>query len=130
MRILLYKNKFIRMKLQNRIQILSRLKEYLETDGNEWKSIKENAYQQNNWFTPEFINLAVDNIVNRFLPENTLLGWTDHYRLDDNINPKNVGVVMAGNIPLVGFHDFLSVFISGHHQTIKLSSKDDILLKH
>jgi hypothetical protein len=37
---------------------------------------------------------------------------------------------MAGNIPLVGFHDFLSVFISGHMQTIKLSSKDDVLLKH
>ena len=37
---------------------------------------------------------------------------------------------MAGNIPLVGFHDFLCVFISGHRQTIKLSSKDDILLKH
>lgn len=118
------------MKLQNRIQILSRLKEYLETDGNEWKSIKENAYQQNNWFTPEFINLAVDNIVNRFLPGKILLGWIDHYKLDDNIKPKNVGVVMAGNIPLVGFHDFLSVFTSGHLQTIKLSSKDDILLKH
>ena len=37
---------------------------------------------------------------------------------------------MAGNIPMVGFHDFLSVFISGHRQTIKLSSKDDVLLKH
>ncbi|MEI9956047.1 MAG: acyl-CoA reductase [Ferruginibacter sp.] len=37
---------------------------------------------------------------------------------------------MAGNIPLVGFHDFLCVFISGHNQTIKLSSKDDVLLKH
>jgi hypothetical protein len=37
---------------------------------------------------------------------------------------------MAGNIPLVGFHDFLTVFISGHKQTIKLSGKDDVLLKH
>ena len=118
------------MKLQNRIEILSRLKEYLEADGDEWKSIKENAYHHNIWFTPEFINLAVDNIVNRFLPEKILLEWIDHYRLDDNINPKNVGIVMAGNIPLVGFHDFLSVFTSGHLQTIKLSSKDDIPLKH
>jgi hypothetical protein len=46
------------------------------------------------------------------------------------VGGKNIGIVMAGNIPLVGFHDFLSVFISGHKQTIKLSSKDDILLKH
>ncbi len=37
---------------------------------------------------------------------------------------------MAGNIPLVGFHDFLSVFITGHHQVIKLSDKDDVLLPH
>ena len=37
---------------------------------------------------------------------------------------------MAGNIPMVGFHDFLSVFISGHYQTIKLSEKDNQLLKH
>ncbi len=37
---------------------------------------------------------------------------------------------MAGNIPMVGFHDFLCVFISGHRQTIKLSSKDETLLRH
>jgi hypothetical protein len=56
--------------------------------------------------------------------------WVNYYHLDDNISPKTIGIVMAGNIPLVGFHDFLSVFISGHKQTIKLSSKDDILLRH
>ncbi|HQW93126.1 MAG TPA: acyl-CoA reductase, partial [Ferruginibacter sp.] len=56
--------------------------------------------------------------------------WAAHYHLDDNVGGKNTGIVMAGNIPLVGFHDFLCVFISGHKQTIKLSSKDDILLKH
>ena len=56
--------------------------------------------------------------------------WALHYHLDDNVGGKNIGIVMAGNIPLVGFHDFLCVFISGHKQTIKLSSKDDILLKH
>jgi hypothetical protein len=49
--------------------------------------------------------------------------------IDVQAVPKNVGVVMAGNIPLVGFHDFLCVFISGHQQTIKASSKDDILIK-
>lgn len=43
---------------------------------------------------------------------------------------KTVGVVMAGNIPVVGFHDMLCVFISGHKQRIKLSSKDPYLLKH
>jgi hypothetical protein len=49
---------------------------------------------------------------------------------DENKHPKRVGIVMAGNIPLVGFHDFLSVFLTGHKAVVKLSSKDDILLKH
>ena len=64
------------------------------------------------------------------MQEDKLNEWIQHYRIDDNIIPKNVGIVMAGNIPLVGFHDFLSVFVSGHYQTIKLSSKDEVLLKH
>ena len=47
-----------------------------------------------------------------------------------NDRVKNVGVVMAGNIPLVGFHDFLCTFISGNRQTIKTSSRDSVLIKH
>lgn len=118
------------MKLQKRIEILLRLKEYLIADIEEWQSIKHKAYMSNGWFTPEFINLSVKNIAEQFLTERNLLSWVNHYHLDDPITPKNVGIVMAGNIPLVGFHDFLAVFISGHMQTIKLSSKDDVLLKH
>ncbi len=118
------------MKLQNRIEILLRLKEYLIADTEEWQSIKHKASIHNGWFTPEFIDLSLNNIIEQFLQEDKLKNWVGHYRLDDNIIPKNVGIVMAGNIPLVGFHDFLCVFISGHIQTIKLSAKDDILLKH
>ncbi|MES2893942.1 MAG: acyl-CoA reductase [Bacteroidota bacterium] len=118
------------MKLQNRIELLSRLKQYLEEDNQEWQTVKQQASTHNGWFTVEFIKLAVNNIIREFLNEAKLEAWIKHYQLDDNITARNVGVVMAGNIPLVGFHDFLAVFISGHHQTIKLSSKDDILLKH
>src|SRR6478735_7788897 len=118
------------MKLQKRIEILLRLKEYLAADNEEWKSVKNRAYLHNNWFIPEFIDLAVNNIIGQFLDEEKLKAWVNHYSIDDNITPKNVGIVMAGNIPLVGFHDFLCVFITGHIQTIKLSSKDDILLKY
>lgn len=118
------------MKLQNRIARLLGLKEYLIADNEEWCAIKQSAFQHNAWFTPEFINLAVKNITDQFLEPEKLAEWVEHYKLDDNIQPKNVGIVMAGNIPLVGFHDFLCVFISGHRQTIKLSSKDDVLLKH
>jgi hypothetical protein len=118
------------MILQNRIELLLTLRDYLQENGEEWQSVKHTASKHNGWFTLEFIDLAVKNIIEQFLAEDKLTAWTNHYFPDDAVVPKNVGIVMAGNIPLVGFHDFLCVFVSGHTQTIKLSSKDDVLLKH
>ncbi len=118
------------MKLQQRIELLIELGKYLLENGAEWQEVKEKAFNHNGWFTPEFTGLAASNIAEQFLQPELLAKWAKHYSLDDNIGGKNVGIVMAGNIPLVGFHDFLCVFISGHNQTIKLSSKDDVLLKH
>ncbi|MBL0357932.1 MAG: acyl-CoA reductase [Chitinophagaceae bacterium] len=118
------------MKLQNRIILLQELKKYLLENGAEWQEIKEKASRANGWFTPEFIDLSIKNITEQFLDESKLAAWAGHYHIDDTITPKNVGIVMAGNIPLVGFHDFLAAFVTGHRQTIKLSSKDDVLLKH
>ena len=118
------------MKLQNRIEILVKLKKYIQENGTEWQETKQKASVANGWFTQEFIDLSVNNIVDHFLDENKLQALINHYHIDDNVTAKNVGIVMAGNIPLVGFHDFLSAFITGHAQTIKLSGKDDILLKH
>lgn len=118
------------MNLQKRIEILQSLQKYLLNNDDEWQNIKTKASFHNGWFTEVFIDLAVQNICNEFLQKEKLEAWAAHYHLDDNVGGKNIGIVMAGNIPLVGFHDFLSVFISGHKQTIKLSSKDDILLKH
>jgi hypothetical protein len=130
MRILFAQIKFIRMKLQNRIELLQQLKEYLASNDAAWEEAKARAGMVNGWFTPEFINLSVNNIITQMLDKNKLLQWAQHYHLDDHISPKKVGIVMAGNIPLVGFHDFLCVFVSGHSQLIKLSSKDNVLLKY
>jgi hypothetical protein len=118
------------MNLAERIDLMERLGNYLQSDHEDWKIAKQKAFEKNGWFTHEFINLSVKNIVTEFLQKEKLDNWTRSYYLDDNITPKNVGIVMAGNIPLVGFHDFLSVFIAGHKQTIKLSSKDEVLLQH
>lgn len=115
------------MKLQERIELMYELGIFLKSGDPEWQETKQKAFQKNPWFTPEFIDLATENIVHHFLQKELLENWSAFYHLDDNINPKNVGIVMAGNIPLVGFHDFLSAFICGHRQTIKLSSKDDVL---
>lgn len=118
------------MNLQKRIEILVRLQKYLLSEDEEWQIIKSKAAVHNGWFIPEFIDLATKNICSAYLEKEKLEAWTNHYHLDDNIGGKNIGIVMAGNIPMVGFNDMLCVFISGHKQTIKLSSKDDMLLKH
>ncbi len=118
------------MDLAERIKIMAELGKYLMDDNDELKSIKQKAWQKNKWFTEEFINYSLKNISQHYLDEVKLKNWVKHYHIDDNIEPQRIGVVMAGNIPLVGFHDFLSVFITGHNQLIKLSDKDDVLLPH
>ncbi len=117
------------MNLQERIELMKDLGNYLKKNDPEWQEAKLQAYQKNPWFSTQFIDIATQNIIDNFLQEDLLKQWAQHYHLDDNVEPKNIGIVMAGNIPMVGFHDFLAVFISGHRQTIKLSSKDDVLLK-
>ena len=116
------------MNLQQRIDLLEKLREYILSDNDTWLGINEKAHRENGWFIPEFIKLATVIISHRnFLRETKLEAWVE--KLPDFRNkcliPRNVGIVMAGNIPLVGFHDFLCVFMSGHRQTIKPSSKDE-----
>ena len=118
------------MNLQNRIDLMVLLGEYLKKNTPEWQAVKSAATAKNPWFTEKFINQATDAVITQFLNRTLLEQWTAHYHLDNLIVAKNIGIVMAGNIPMVGFHDFLCVFISGHRQTIKLSSKDDALLAH
>ncbi|MEJ8843256.1 acyl-CoA reductase [Lacibacter sp. H375] len=118
------------MNLQQRLEILYQLRQYISEQPTEWQNACRQAEQLNNWFTQRFIQTAAEAVADNFLNNDLLRNWADHYHLDDNIIPKTVGIVMAGNIPLVGFHDFLCVFVSGHKQVCKLSSKDDVLLKH
>ncbi len=118
------------MNLQERILILIKLGNYLKSNNSNWLDTQLLAEQKNGWFTREFIQKAACSIADNFLREDKLQQWADYYKLDDNIQEKYVGIVMAGNIPLVGFHDFLCVFMAGHKQMIKMSSKDDVLLKH
>jgi hypothetical protein len=119
------------MNLQQRLVLLNRLGEYILQNNEEWQAAKQKAHLQNAWFTPEFIDLADNNIAQAFLQKDKLTAWVQQYAVPaENKAPKNIGIVMAGNIPLVGFHDFLCAFISGHRQTIKPSSKDETLIKH
>lgn len=86
----------------------------------------ERAQEYNGWFTKENILYAIENW-SEALQEDNLLKWISEYSFK-NTSPKTVAVIMAGNIPLVGFHDFLSVLISGHSVLVKQSSNDKLLL--
>lgn len=118
------------MNLQARIEGFVTLGKELGDPNNEaLLSAKAAAYNQNAWFLPEFIDAAIQQIVAQFLPREILSNWTANYKLDTSkFQPKKVGIVMAGNIPLVGFHDLLSTLVSGHIAVVKLSSKDTVLM--
>ncbi|WP_396211181.1 acyl-CoA reductase [Flavobacterium sp.] len=87
----------------------------------------ELSQSHNGWFTKEQVYFAI-NSWSKALTEENLDKWLSQYDLS-NIEPKTVGLVLAGNIPLVGFHDFLSVLISGHKVLVKTSSNDQHLIK-
>jgi hypothetical protein len=118
------------MTIEERIELLLKLREYILSGNDNWKVVEEKASYENPWFIPDFITYQLNHIATEYLSAENLDNWISKYNVPQNNKaPKNVGVVMAGNIPLAGFHDFLSVFISGHRQTIKPSSKDFQLIK-
>jgi hypothetical protein len=116
------------MNLRRRIDVLTELSLKLSDSNEEFELVKKEAFLQNNWFTGEYVVLAVENIKKYLLDRSDLLKWTNSYFIPHLNTGKKVGIIMAGNIPLVGFHDLLSVFISGHTSLIKLSSKDEVLM--
>lgn len=79
------------------------------------------AKAYNGWFTEETVRESFFNFGN-VLTEENLTNWLNTYPVTQN--SKNVGLILAGNIPLVGFHDILSTIFSGHKARIKLSSDD------
>lgn len=84
------------------------------------------ASVNNVWFTPANVSNAIDSIC-AMLSQSDIVAFMSHY---DNVDvkPKTVGVIMAGNIPLVGFHDFFCVLMAGHRFLGKLSHNDPYLL--
>lgn len=111
------------MTLEDRISAFVKLGNHLDTLSSEDLALlSQRAKSENQWFTEENIQRAITGI-RAFLVAEKLKSWTGCYKLDMEI-PKIVGIVMAGNIPLVGFHDLLCVLLSGHFAAVKLSSQD------
>ncbi|NJW53328.1 acyl-CoA reductase [Salinimicrobium oceani] len=86
----------------------------------------EAAVHHNGWFTKENVLFSLEQWAKALTGEQ-LQKWLSRYDFK-NVTPKTVGIIMAGNIPLVGFHDFLSVVVSGHKALVKQSSNDQLLL--
>ena len=90
------------------------------------------SQSHNGWYTPENVCYAINSWGSALTDENLSL-WLNKYSFDCAQEDKkqqlqSVGIILAGNIPLVGFHDFLSVLISGHKVLVKTSSNDQKLL--
>ncbi len=98
------------MNLSERIDLLEKLGNYLVSDDQNLQTAKQKAFEKNKWFTEEFVNMSLQNISAQFLDRSKLEAWVNYYHLDDNVDPKVVGVVMAGNIPLGRFPGFLMCF--------------------
>ena len=81
----------------------------------------------NSWFTPQNVTKSLENWSSQ-LTLDMIQSWILPYNLPNNLTAKEVLIIMAGNIPLVGFHDFISVIICGHKAVIKKSSSDYILI--
>lgn len=116
--------------LSYRINILTNLKNLLQSNDENWLKAIDRAAYMNTWFTIPNINKAVHQICEYLLDATDLEEWVSKYpkllQHPEN-KDKTVGLIMAGNIPLVGFHDFLCLFIAGYSMKLKLSSKDTVL---
>jgi len=91
-----------------------------------FNGLKVHAQNLNPWFTEESIQRSLEGLAYMLRPE-AVKQWLEPYDLSgDEI--KRIGLVLAGNLPMVGFHDILAVLVSGHHPVVKLSSQDKLLL--
>lgn len=96
---------------------------------NESNEVYLYAKAKNPWFTMDFIIQSVNNIVVYYFQKTALDTWLSSYDLSKN-SSKQVGIIVAGNIPLVGLHDIICAYFTSHQILIKLSSKDDVLMNY
>ncbi len=117
------------MTLEDRLGLLAELGTRLTDFNNQIVEMAiTKAHHENQWFVPENSKKAINAISSEFLQRDKLARWINEYDVS-KVKSKSIGLVLAGNIPMVGFHDLLCTFISGHNAVIKTSSKDDALVK-
>ncbi len=115
--------------VEDRIAALVQLGDWLHHRDEELDDTIQQAAYHNPWFTIENSRLALSAIAEDMLAPEKLNEWIAKYDFNESKAPKTIGLVMAGNLPLVGFHDLLSVLMSGNKALLKLSHKDTLLTK-
>ncbi|MBC7776180.1 MAG: acyl-CoA reductase [Phycisphaerae bacterium] len=139
------------MTLHQRLDLLAELGHFIRSGGDEdLDQAIQQSYFENKWFTEENTRKALNAIANEFLEKPKLEAWVTQYRhsslghsslgaepndpmttndlMTNGPMTKTVALIMAGNIPLVGFYDWLCMFVAGYRAKVKLSDKDKRLL--
>jgi hypothetical protein len=91
------------------------------------EELVQRAYTFNAWFAPQEVRKQL-LALSHMLDQNSLTTWLSNYQVQDDLVERRVAIIMAGNIPLVGFHDLLCVLITGNRAEVKLSSEDNKLM--
>ena len=116
------------LSIKRATDAFSKLGDYLLSANDQLKAVINTERQHNAWFTTDNVEKAV-YAIGKLLNNAGLTQWTNRYNLQKNTDPKKIGLILAGNIPLVGFHDVLCVLITGNHALIKASAQDARLIK-
>lgn len=120
------------MELQHRINAFAQLglqmQQWLDSKDPAFEALIQQAKHHNGWYQPEQVRFAFQSWATA-LNQEALESWLEKYPLGPN-SDKTIALIMAGNIPLVGFHDLLSVLLTGHKALVKLSSNDPVLLPY
>ncbi|MGY6558048.1 MAG: acyl-CoA reductase [Nitritalea sp.] len=114
--------------VRHRIQALGHLGDRIgELSDAEFQALAFRVENNNSWFTPKMLRTALDGLM-RMLDRQALEEWVAPYSFPEK-GRKDVGILAAGNIPAVAFHDLLCVLMAGHKASVKLSSGDQVLMR-
>ncbi|AMR32156.1 acyl-CoA reductase [Mucilaginibacter sp. PAMC 26640] len=117
-----------KLDISTTINAFAELGKRLSAPDEAFMDVIETERQYNAWFTPESV-LAAVKANGKMLNRQDLSTWLANYTITGS-DDKKVGLVLAGNLPLVGFHDVLCVLVTGNHALIKASSQDARLIKY
>lgn len=110
---------------ENLIIALKKLSDFMIEPSEEFKNLIRSASNNNAWFTEDEVNRALSGL-HKMLNKQDLETWFASIKVTEE--PKKIGLILAGNIPMVGFHDVIAVLATGNIALIKLSSSDDKLV--